>query len=101
MANKYVIPTDPVTNTPITAASDETLIMLRRIVKLLESNAVVDYANRQRVTVDQISTMPTVTCTLASTTITALPFSNTYHFDRMEQSRIQYALAIRANLIWS
>jgi hypothetical protein len=33
-------------------ATDESLILLRRIVKLLESNAVVDSANRQKVIVE-------------------------------------------------
>jgi hypothetical protein len=33
-------------------ANNDTIILLRRIVKLLESNAVVDVANRQRVAID-------------------------------------------------
>jgi hypothetical protein len=33
-------------------ASEEALVLLRRMVKLLESNAVVDVANRQRVVVE-------------------------------------------------
>lgn len=33
-------------------ASEEAVILLRRLVKLLESNAVVDAANRQRITVE-------------------------------------------------
>ena len=33
-------------------AQDDTILLLRRIVKLLESNATVDSANRQRIVVD-------------------------------------------------
>ncbi|MBP9802469.1 hypothetical protein KBC40_02685 [Patescibacteria group bacterium] len=36
----------------IDPVSEDAVIMLRRIVKLLESNATVDVANRQRMTVD-------------------------------------------------
>lgn len=43
------------TNTVITPAQDDTLILLRRIVKLLESNAVVDINNRQKVVVDSVT----------------------------------------------
>jgi hypothetical protein len=42
--------------------SDDLLRMLSRLVKILECNAVVDSAQRQRVTVDSfIATIPTVT----------------------------------------
>ena len=40
------------TNTMINPSTDDSLLYLRRIVKLLESQATVDVANRQRVTVD-------------------------------------------------
>lgn len=40
--------------------TDDLLVMLSRIVKLLESNAVVDSAQRQRVTIDA-GTLPLVT----------------------------------------
>ena len=41
--------------------------LLRRIVKLLESNATVDSSNRQRITID--AAPASVTTTLASTTV--------------------------------
>jgi hypothetical protein len=46
---------------PMPAVADRTdnlLVMLSRIVKLLESNAVVDSAQRQRVNLDTISAAP-------------------------------------------
>ena len=39
----------------INPATDETVVLLRRLVKLLESQAVVDSANRQKVTIDSTS----------------------------------------------
>jgi len=36
-------------------AEDDTVILLRRIVKLLEASGNVDIANRQRVTLDSIT----------------------------------------------
>ena len=53
---------------------DELLALLRRMVKLLESNAVVDGQNRQRLTIDSIPagvTLPTVTTVGTVSTITA------------------------------
>ena len=56
-----------VTNTdgnPINPATDEQIILLRRMVKLMESNAVVDVGNRQKVTVDSFTgglALPAVT----------------------------------------
>ena len=40
------------TNTQINPATDDSVILLRRMVKLMESQATVDVANRQRITVD-------------------------------------------------
>jgi hypothetical protein len=55
--------------------AEDLLGMLSRIVKILESNAVVDQAQRQRVTLDAISaalTLATVTTVGTVTTVTAL-----------------------------
>ena len=70
------------TNTQINPATDESVLYLRRIVKLLESQAVVDSGNRQRITLDSLgtgtaitTTVPvsgTVTATVGSTTITSI-----------------------------
>lgn len=53
--------------------TDDLLRMLSRIVKLLESNAVVDQQQRQRLTLDSITagvTLPTVTGVTTVTTLT-------------------------------
>ena len=44
------------TNTQVNPATDDSVIYLRRIVKLMESQAVVDAASRQRVNVDSFGT---------------------------------------------
>jgi hypothetical protein len=53
-------------------ATDESLILLRRIVKLLESNAVVDAANRQRVIVEGTATVAGTVNVGTVTTVTAV-----------------------------
>jgi hypothetical protein len=53
---------------------DDQIILLRRIVKLLESQAATDTAQRQRITVDAITagtTLPTVTTVGTVSSITA------------------------------
>jgi hypothetical protein len=56
----------------VNPASDESNALLRRIVKLLESQAATDSAQRQRVTIDA-GTLPTVTTvgTVAAVTTVA------------------------------
>jgi hypothetical protein len=51
--------------------SDDLLRMLSRLVKILESNAVVDSAQRQRIAVDSfIATIPTITTLTTCSTVT-------------------------------
>lgn len=66
------------TDTQINPATDESIIYLRRMVKLMESQAVVDNQMRQKITIDALggaavtTTIPvsgTVTATVASATI--------------------------------
>ena len=64
----------------INPASDDSILYLRRLVKLMESQATVDTANRQKITIDSItgsltlSTITTVSTVTAVTGITnALP----------------------------
>jgi hypothetical protein len=70
--------TDVSAANPMPARADRTdnlLVMLSRIVKLLESNAIVDNAQRQRVTVDAMSsglTLGTVTSLGTVTTVTTV-----------------------------
>lgn len=83
------------------AILDSTLILLRRLVKLVESNAVVDSANRQKVTVEgatitsgTISTVSSVSNIVASGGV-----DTRYHL--MDQARNTYANGIRRSLNWS
>ncbi len=51
------VPTDVSASSPmpvVSSRSDDLLVMLSRIVKLLESNAIVDSAQRQRVALDAL-----------------------------------------------
>ena len=47
------------TNTQINPATDDSLVYLRRMVKLMESQAAVDSANRQRIAVDSWGSVTT------------------------------------------
>mgnify|MGYP003332657214 FL=1 len=85
-------------------ASDESLALLRRIVKLLESNAVVDGQNRQRMTIDSISsvTLPTVSTVGQVTTVgnmTTMAGQNQQMF--ADVARNTYATGIRSKLNWT
>jgi hypothetical protein len=92
MAQKNVLVLDEDKN-QINVASEESLMLLKRIVKLLESNATVDFANRQRVVVD---VAPSTAVTLAS-----LPVANQFTYEAMDRARQSYALGIRNNLQWT
>jgi hypothetical protein len=62
------------TATPINPASEESITYLRRMVKLMESQATVDAGNRQRISLDTIPagvTLPTVTTVGTVSAITA------------------------------
>jgi hypothetical protein len=68
MANKKVLVTNA-DNTVINVAQDDSVTLLRRILKVLESNAVVDSVQRQRVAVEQ-GTAANLNCTIAGTAST-------------------------------
>jgi len=76
--------------------AEDLLVMMSRIVKLLESNAVVDQQQRQRIAVDSIAgglTLPTVSTLTAQTTLAGM--------DRemyINQACQAYALTIRNKL---
>jgi predicted RNA-binding protein Jag len=91
----------------INPASDDAIIYLRRMVKLMESQATVDSANRQRVSIDA-GTLPTVGTVSSITTITnAVPVGNVATFDGYNRQMFQdvarnaYANGLRQNLIFS
>jgi hypothetical protein len=79
-------------------ATDESLVLLRRIVKLLESNAVVDAANRQRVTVEVIPTT-NVVGTVAVSNLATIAGHGLQQF--VDVARNAYANGIRSKLNFS
>jgi hypothetical protein len=91
------------TSTIINPATDESVLYLRRIVKLMESQAVVDNQMRQRVTVDVMPTT-TVTGTVTVGSITTLTSLNQIagvdsRWQIIDWSRQAYNSGIRGNLI--
>jgi hypothetical protein len=106
--------TDPIGNV-INPATEESIILLRRMVKLLESQNATDIANRQRMTLDSIAagltlgTVTGVTTVGAVTSITnALPtgtnsigFVNQDLRQFIDVARNNYANSIRNKLTFS
>ena len=72
------------------AASDESVILLRRIAKLLEPMGTQDGANRQRIAIDT----STVTLTTAPTTLAGVDI----RFQIIDWARVAYNTGIRAKL---
>lgn len=69
------VPTPASEATPLPVASDRTdnfLALLGRIVKLLESNAIVDSAQRQRVVVDSGAITASIAATQTLATVTTV-----------------------------
>lgn len=97
----------------INPATEETVILLKRIVKLLDSNAVVDVANRQRVitesgSVSTVSIAATQTLATVTTVSTVTSVTNQVafggvdgRFQFMELARISYSNGIRSRLSFS
>lgn len=80
---------------------DETTALLRRIVKLLESQATVDVANRQKVCIDSITGSLTLT-TLTGIT-NALPTGTNYlgQIYGQDFARIAFNTGIRSKITFS
>jgi hypothetical protein len=79
-----------------TPSSDEAIVLLRRMVKLMEPLAVQDSAQRQRVTIDA-GTLPTVSSVSSVANIIAFgSVDPKYQF--IDQARNAYANGIRANI---
>jgi hypothetical protein len=109
--------------TVINPSEDESLVLLRRIAKLLESSAVIDIAQRQRVICEQAtaanlnvtaSVSGSTTATLAAATVNAGQFVVGFggqasaaaniidsRFFLIDTARNAYANGVRQNLIWS
>ena len=101
------------TSTQVNPATDDSLVYLRRMVKLMESQAAVDASNRQRVTVDAFGNtvtgvgasgagIPRVTVSNDSNFLATISTLNGWN-DQMFQdpARNAYANGIRANLVFS
>lgn len=86
------------TGVVVNPAQDETVILLRRLVKIMESQAVVDNQMRQRVTVD---VMPTTTITVSSGTVSNISALGGIdsRWQIIDWSRQAYNSGIRSNLI--
>jgi hypothetical protein len=80
-----------------TPASDETLVLLRRMVKLMEPLAVQDVAQRQRVTLDAITTGLALGAVTTVGNIGGLGGVDP-RFQFIDQARNAYANGIRANI---
>jgi len=127
MAQKKVLILDT-DKIQINPAQEESVILLRRIVKLLESSGTIDVKQRQKITIDALgnsggtptevaATVPvsgSVTATLAASAINAGNIVVQYgpqataaaagldsRFLLMDTSRNAYANGIRANLAYS
>lgn len=104
----------------VNPGSEEALILLRRMVKLLEASGNADAANRQRVTIDAgtlpaVTTVSTVSAVTTVSTVTAvtgitnaLPAgTNLIGYvgmageTRIDMSRATFANAIRNRLTFS
>lgn len=105
--------------TPINPASEESILLLRRIVKLLESNSVVDIASRQKIALDASTTgifaypglgggslantptagAPNGAQTAYPITVWETPVDQRWRV--MEESRVSYQIGIRNNLAFS
>jgi hypothetical protein len=87
--------------TVINPVQDETVILLRRLVKVMESQAVVDNQMRQRVVVDA---MPTTAVSGSLTTAGSVSTLNQIagvdsRWQIVDWSRQAYNSGIRSNLI--
>jgi len=93
--------TTTLNTTSATLATEDSLILLRRIVKLLESNAVVDTSRRQRIVVD--SGAITVSGSVTVATITSLNqlAGVDSRWQIIDWSRQSYNSSIRGNLTFT
>ena len=99
----------------INPATDETLLLLRRIVKMLESGTVVDSNMRQRLIVDSLPAIygqygltnvgtnyPTNVAPGINTTVSYVATWNgpiDPRWTNIEQARISYGTGIRNNIL--
>ena len=95
------------TNTQVNPATDDSIVYLRRIVRLMESQAVVDVANRQRISLDAAPATVTVTGTVTANVAAGTNVIGGVTIDGQgrqqftEIARQAYNSGIRSNLIFS
>ena len=77
-------------------ANDDTVLLLRRIVKLLEASANVDVANRQRIVIDALAGGMTLGAVGTVSNITAMAGLDQRQFHDM--ARTAYNTGVRAQL---
>lgn len=95
----YIPPSDSqyilnASGTTINPATEETLVLLRRMVKLMEPLAVQDSQQRQRVAVETIANMATLAQLNNMSTFGSV--DGRFHF--IDMARNAYANGIRNNL---
>lgn len=86
-------------NIIVNPSTDDSLVYLRRMVKLLESNSVVDVANRQRISIDGVGAGVTLPVSVTINNLTTMAGQNQQMYQ--DVARNAYANGIRENLIWS
>lgn len=96
-SSPVTISSDQIANNQL--ASEESLILLRRMVKLLESNAVVDAANRQKINLETSTAQLTANINGFSVTIPSI--ANMDHRQFIDIARNAYANGIRSKLDFS
>lgn len=86
----------------VNPSTDDSVIWLRRVVKLMESQAVVDVGNRQKITLDSITaglTLSTVSTVSSVTNVVTLASQGQQMYQ--DPARNAYANGIRQNLTFS
>ncbi len=91
------------TGAEINPATDESSTLLRRMVKLMETQSAFDLGNRQRVTLDAmtsgltLSTVSTVSAVTSMTNLVAIAGQNQQMYQ--DPARNTFANGIRRNLL--
>jgi hypothetical protein len=96
------------TQPPLNPATDDSILLLRRILRALEASSNADSLQRQRITIDSITSGLTLGTVTAVTAITnALPVGTnsignfggyTNNDFQMMNQRIMYNTGIRSNI---
>ena len=89
--------------TIVNPATEEQIVLLRRIVKLLESQATVDIANRQRIAIDAVTSGVTIGATLGAgaNTVGNVTVGLMDHRQFIDVARTAYNTGIRSKLTFT